>query len=73
MFSINELNYDITSAKNYIESLKLHNELKKLNNDKKEFIQFALSGDVGAGTQLDEINKKIELIQSEINKLVNIE
>ena len=70
---ISELNYDLTSAKNYIESLKLQNDIKKLINDKKELLQLALSGDTGAGIEVDEVNKKIELIKNQINLLNNIE
>ena len=68
-----DINYNIASATNYIESLKLQNDLKKLNDDKKEVLQLALSGDDGAGVQLEEINNKIKSINKKLEKLTNIE
>ena len=68
-----ELNFDLKSAEKYIISLKLQRDIQKLNNDKKEILPIALSGDSDAKIKLDEINSKIESNKLKLESLVNIE
>ena len=68
-----ELNFDLKSAEKYIVSLKLHRYIERLNKEKIEMLQMALSGDTGAGMRLDEINKELKNANGKLEKLMDIE
>ena len=69
----NDINFDKKSAENYILSLKYQYDIRKLNNDKKELLQLAMSGDSGAGVQIKNIDKEIESLNKKMESLVNID
>ena len=70
---VNELNFDSTSAEKYIVSLKLQRYIQQLNKEKQETLQFALSGDTGAGAKIEQINNEIKSVNEKLEKLMNIE
>ena len=64
---------DIKAAERYIVSLKLQRYIQKLNKDKKEFIQMALSGNAGAKSQIEKIDSDIKTANEKLESLINIE
>ena len=64
---------DIKAAERYIVSLKLQRYIQKLNKDKKELIQMALSGDSGAKSQIEKIDSDIKTANEKLESLINIE
>ena len=68
-----ELNFDLKSAEKYIVSLKLQRYVERLNKEKIEMLQMALSGDTGASVRLDEINKELKNANEKLEKLMDIE
>ena len=71
--TVSELNFNRTAAEKYIVSLKLQRYIQKLNNDKKEALQMALTGDAGAGTQIEQINAEIASTKEKLTSLINID
>ena len=72
-YSSNDLNLDLKSSEKYIVSLKLNKYIEKLKNDKKELIQMALSGDIGATTQIEKIDNDIKIANEKLEELINME
>ena len=70
---VNNLNFDKTAAEKYIVSLKLQRYIQQLNQEKKDILQMALSGDDGASLQIDEINNKIESAKQKLESLMDIQ
>ena len=70
---VKELNFDGQSAEKYIVSLKLQRYVQKLQQEKKELVQMALSGDTGAGTQIEEINNKLADANEKLETLMDIQ
>ena len=69
----NESKLDLKSAEKYIVSLKLNRYIQKLQNDKKQLIQMALSGDSGVKDQIKKINQDISTANKKLESLINME
>ena len=69
----NESKLDLKSAEKYIVSLKLNRYIQKLQNDKKQLIQMALSGDSGVKLQIEKIDNDIAAVNKKLESLISME
>ena len=69
----NDLALDLKSSEKYIVSLKLNRYIDKLKQDRKELVQIALSGDVGAKAQVEQIDSDIATANKKLEELINME
>ena len=71
--NITDFNFDTKSAEKYIVSLKLQRYIQQLNQELKEILPLALSGDTGAAARMNEIKNEIKSANENRDKLINIE